>query len=58
MRTLDDIEQKSDKKTLSDKVKNLPTNTKIAVAVVVLGGMFFAYRKFFVKKAEPNIIVD
>jgi len=39
-------------------VKNLPTNTKIAVAVVVLGGMFFAYRKFFVKKAEPNIIVD
>jgi hypothetical protein len=53
MRTLDDIEQKSDKKTLSDKVKNLPTNTKIAVAVVV-----FAYRKFFVKKAEPNIIVD
>ncbi len=58
MRTLNDIEPQGEKQNLSDKVKNLPTNTKIAVAVVVLGGMFFAYKKFFVKKAEPNIIVD
>ena len=58
MRTLSDIEQQGEKQNLTDKVKNLPTNTKIAVAVVVLGGMFFAYKKFFVKKAEPNIIVD
>jgi hypothetical protein len=58
MRTLNDIEPQGEKQNLTDKVKNLPTNTKIAVAVVVLGGMFFAYKKFFVKKAEPNIIVD
>jgi len=58
MRTLNDIEPQGEKQNLNDKVKNLPTNTKIAVAVVVLGGMFFAYKKFFVKKAEPNIIVD
>ena len=58
MRTLNDIEPQGEKQNLTDKVKNLPTNTKIAVAVVVLGGMFFAYKKFFVKKAEPTIIVD
>jgi hypothetical protein len=58
MRTLSDIEQQGENQTLTDKVKNLPTNTKIGIAVVVLGGMFYAYKRFFVKKAEPNIIVD
>ena len=29
MRTLDDIEQKSDKKTLSDQVKNLQQTQKL-----------------------------
>ena len=58
MRTLSDIEQQVENQTLTEKVKNLPTNAKIGIAVVVLGGMFFAYKKFFVKKAEPSIIVD
>ena len=58
MRTLNDIEPQGEKQNLTDKVKNLPTNTKIAVGVVVLGGMFFAYKKFFVERGEPNNIVD
>ena len=36
----------------------ISAGTGESTTVVVLGGMFFAYKKFFVKKAEPNIIVD
>ena len=42
MRTLSDIEQQGENQTLTEKVKNLPTNAKIGIAIVVLGGMFFA----------------
>lgn len=49
MRTLDDLEKIKDKKSLKERIKELPPSKKIAVTVVVVGGFYFGY-KYLLKK--------
>jgi hypothetical protein len=51
MRTLQDVQNQTEKQSLKDKIANLPTAKKAVIVVGIVGLTYLAYKKFFVKKS-------